>query len=340
MGMLVNGRWSDEWYDTASTGGEFERERAQRRDWVVPPGEVDLEGGDSWPAQSGRYHLYVSLACPWAHRVLIMRRLKGLDNHIGVSVTSPLMLEQGWSYDTSTGSSGDPINGVEFHHELYTLDDAHYTGRVTVPVLWDKARGKIVNNESAELMRMFNRAFDSLTGNRLDLYPSALAGTIDELNAWIYDTVNNGVYKSGFATEQEVYARHVEALFETLDTLDARLEERRYLTGEYLTEADIRLFTTLVRFDAVYFGHFKCNLRRIADYPQLAPYLRELYQWPGIAQTVDFDHIKRHYYGSHPSINPNRIVPLGPLLDLDRPHGRDHLPGRGICIRGEGGGTQ
>ena len=244
------------------------------------------------------------------------------------------MLDQGWTYDRQEDSSGDPVNGVSFHHELYTMTDPRYTGRVTVPALWDKQEGRIVNNESAELVRMFNDAFDDLTGNRLDFYPADLRETIDAVNDDVYDHINNGVYKSGFATEQAVYEKHVLALFESLDRMEARLAENRYLAGEWFTEADIRLFTTLVRFDAVYHGHFKCNLRRIEDYPNLSNYLRELYQWPGIADTVDFAHIKRHYYYSHDTINPTRIVPAGPLLELDRPHDRERLAGKGIREKG------
>ncbi|GHC17076.1 glutathione-dependent reductase [Kushneria pakistanensis] len=333
MGLLVDGQWVDRWYDTRGNDGEFVRESAQLRDWVTPDGEPGPEGQAGVSAGSNRFHLYVSLACPWAHRALIMRRLKGLSDLVGVSVTSPYMLDEGWTYELEEGSSGDPVNGVRRHYQLYTLTDAHYTGRVTVPVLWDKKKSRIVNNESADLMRIFNTAFDELTGNTLDLYPAPLREEIDRINNEVYDRVNNGVYKAGFATEQKVYEKHVTALFETLDRLEALLGERRYLVGEYLTEADIRLFTTLVRFDSVYYGHFKCNLQRIEDYPALSNYLRELYQWPEIAETVNMTHIKRHYHGSHPSINPNGIIPLGPVLDLDRPHDRERLPGRGIRQR-------
>ncbi|MCI0510765.1 putative glutathione S-transferase [Chromohalobacter marismortui] len=330
MGLLIEGRWHDQWYDTKKHGGEFVRESAQLRDWVTADGMPGPQGQPGLVAAPGRFHLYVSLACPWAHRTLIMRKLKGLEDMIGVSHTSPLMLEQGWSYAIEEGSSGDPLNGVDYHHQLYTLTDPQYTGRVTVPALWDRQTGRIVNNESAELVRMLGSAFDDLTGNRLDFYPEDLRDTIDAVNADVYDHINNGVYKAGFATEQAVYDKHVAALFAALDRLETRLDAGRYLAGEWLTEADIRLFTTLVRFDAVYHGHFKCNLRRIEDYPNLSNYLRELYQWPGIAETVSFDHIKRHYYYSHDTINPTRIVPQGPLLDLTRPHDRERLPGRGI----------
>ncbi|ARS53575.1 glutathione S-transferase family protein [Kushneria konosiri] len=330
MGLLVEGQWVDRWYDTKGNNGEFVRESAKLRDWVTPDGEPGPEGQKGISAGSNRFHLYVSLACPWAHRALIMRRLKGLSDVIGVSITSPYMLDEGWTYELDEGSSGDPVNGVRRHYQLYTLTDAHYTGRVTVPVLWDKKTSRIVNNESADLMRIFNTAFDELTGNTLDLYPAPLRDEVDRINDEVYDRVNNGVYKTGFATEQKVYEKHVTALFETLDRLELMLTERRYLAGEYLTEADVRLFTTLVRFDSVYYSHFKCNLRRIEDYPALSNYLRELYQWPEVAETVNMTHIKRHYYGSHPGINPNGIVPLGPELDFDRPHDRERLPGRGI----------
>ncbi len=330
MGLLINGEWHDQWYDTKKHGGEFVRESAKLRDWVTSNGQPTADGNPGVVAEADRFHLYVSLACPWAHRVLIMRKLKGLESLIGVSHTSPLMRENGWTYHVDEGSSGDAVNGVEYHHQLYTLADPEYTGRVTVPALWDKRDGRIVNNESSELVRMLNGAFDELTGNRLDFYPEDLRETIDAVNADVYDHINNGVYKAGFATDQGVYEAHVVALFEALDRMEARLAEHRYLAGEWLTEADIRLFTTLVRFDAVYHGHFKCNLRRIEDYPNLSNYLRELYQWPGVKETVNFDHIQRHYYMSHDTINPNGIVPKGPVLDLERPHDRKRLPGHGV----------
>lgn len=327
MGLLVNGEWVDQWYDTKKHGGEFVRESAKLRDWV---GRHPSGTEQCYPAVPGRYHLYVSLACPWAHRTLMMRKLKGLEKLIGVSHVSPLMLDQGWTYHQEEGASGDPVNHVEYHHQLYTMTDPNYTGRVTVPVLWDKQRNAIVNNESAELLRMFNRSFDTLTGNTLDFYPKDLRRVIDEINEDVYENINNGVYKAGFATEQHVYEKHVYALFEALERIEKRLSEHRYLAGEWLTEADIRLFTTLIRFDAVYYGHFKCNLKRIEEYPNIANYVRELYQWPGIAETVNMDHIKRHYYYSHATINPTRIVPVGPLLEFERPHDRDRLAGQGI----------
>ncbi|WP_069864301.1 glutathione S-transferase family protein [Pseudomonas citronellolis] len=333
MGQLIDGRWHDQWYDT-SKDGRFQRENAQRRNWVTADGQPGPSGEGGFRAEAGRYHLYVSLACPWAHRTLIYRQLKGLAGLIDVSVVSWLMRENGWTFDRSLGSTGDALDGLEFLHQRYTRDDPHYTGRVTVPVLWDKQRKRIVSNESAEIIRMFNSAFDGLTGNDLDLYPTPLQGEIDALNERIYPAVNNGVYRAGFATSQEAYEEAFVTLFEELDCLEKRLGERRYLTGEYLTEADIRLFTTLIRFDAVYHGHFKCNLRRLADYPNLSGWLRELYQLPGVAGTVNFQHIKNHYYGSHRTINPTGIVPLGPQQNFSGPHGREHLPGKGIARKG------
>lgn len=309
MGRLVKGIWHDEWYDTGATGGAFVREDAGYRQ--------QIEEGGRFPPESGRYHLYVSLACPWAHRTLILRKLKGLEAHIGVTAVHPHMLEQGWVYDPA-----EPLYGFECHHQLYTLAKSDYTGRVTVPVLWDKQEQTIVNNESADIVRIFNSAFDTLTGNTEDFYPEALRAEIDRLNARIYDEVNNGVYKTGFATAQDVYETECATLFAALDWLDGLLAERRYLAGERITEADWRLFTTLVRFDPVYHGHFKCNIRRIQDYPHLSGYLRELYQWPGIAETVNFEHIKQHYYYSHDTINPTRVVPLGEGQDLTAAHGR------------------
>ncbi len=332
MGLLIEGRWHDQWYDT-STDGRFKRESAKRRHWVTVDGSPGPSGEGNFKAQAGRYHLYVSLACPWAHRTLILRRLKGLDKLIDVSVVSWLMGENGWTFDTRHGSSGDALDGFEFMHQRYTADDANYSGRVTVPLLWDKQQQCIVSNESADIIRMFNSAFDELTGNTLDFYPVALRGEIDALNQRIYPAINNGVYRAGFATTQAAYEEAFSELFAELDALDKRLGEQRYLAGEYLTEADWRLFTSLIRFDAVYYAHFKCNLRRIEDYPQLSNWLRELYQWPGIAQTLDMAHIKRHYYCSHRNINPSGIVPYGPALDFDRPHDRGRLAGLGIAKR-------
>ncbi|RMP17355.1 Glutathione S-transferase domain-containing protein [Pseudomonas syringae pv. delphinii] len=271
----------------------------------------------------------MSLACPWAHRTLILRKLKGLEKLIDVSVVSWLMLENGWTFDQQKGSSGDALDDFRFFHQRYTADDPRYTGRVTVPVLWDKQQQRIVSNESAEIIRMFNSAFDELTGNTLDFYPSALQSSIDELNEQIYPKVNNGVYRAGFATSQGAYEEAFDDVFAELDVLENLLGEKRYLTGKHLTEADIRLFTTIVRFDAVYYSHFKCNLRRIADYPNLSNWLRELYQWPGIAETVDFEHIKGHYYASHRTINPTGIIPKGPARDLQAGHDRERLSGEG-----------
>ncbi|WP_236202214.1 glutathione S-transferase family protein [Pseudomonas pseudonitroreducens] len=332
MGQLIDGRWHDQWYDT-SKDGRFQRENAQRRNWVTADGQPGPTGEGGFRAEAGRYHLYVSLACPWAHRTLIYRQLKGLESLIDVSVVSWLMLENGWTFDKALGSTGDKLDGLTFLHQRYTRDDANYTGRVTVPVLWDKHEQRIVSNESAEIIRMLNTAFDGITGNKLDLYPEPLRAQIDELNERIYPAVNNGVYRAGFATTQDAYEEAFKTLFNELDWLEERLGKQRYLVGEYLTEADVRLFTTLIRFDAVYHGHFKCNLRRLADYPNLSGWLRELYQLEGVAGTVDFQHIKNHYYASHRTINPTGVVPLGPQQDFTSPHGRGHFPGKGIARR-------
>ncbi|HZH11713.1 MAG TPA: glutathione S-transferase family protein [Microvirga sp.] len=325
MGMLVDGVWQDRWYDTKSTGGRFVRSSAPFRNWVTADGSPGPSGKGGFKAEPGRYHLYVSLACPWAHRTLIMRRLKGLEGMIGLSVVHWRMLEHGWTFEAGPGVIPDPIHGAQYLHQVYTAAEPSYTGRVTVPVLWDRKNATIVSNESAEIIRMFNAAFDGIGAKPGDYYPQDQHHEIDALNERIYDTVNNGVYKAGFATTQAAYEEAVHPLFEMLDSLDARLASQRYLCGDRLTEADIRLFTTLVRFDPVYVGHFKCNLRRIADYSHLSAYLRDLYQIPGIAETVDFRHIKGHYYESHRTINPTGVVPLGPIMDLDAPHGRDSL---------------
>jgi putative glutathione S-transferase len=332
MGLLVEGRWHDQWYES-SKDGAFQREQAQRRNWLTADGTPGPTGVGGFAAEAGRYHLYVSLACPWAHRTLILRKLKGLESLIDVSVVSWLMLENGWTFDKHFGSTGDKLDHFNFMHQRYTADTADYTGRVTVPVLWDKQQNRIVNNESAEIIRMFNGAFDDLTGNDLDFYPAPLRGEIDALNERIYPAVNNGVYRAGFATSQKAYEEAFDEVFAELDRLEALLDANRYLVGEYLTEADIRLFTTLIRFDAVYHGHFKCNLRRIADYPNLSNWLREIYQWPGIAETVDFTHIKNHYYGSHKTINPTGVVPKGPEQDFSAPHDRARLSGKGVWRR-------
>ncbi|MCD1617090.1 glutathione S-transferase family protein [Salipiger manganoxidans] len=326
MGQLIDGRWSDQWYDTEKTGGKFVRSDTAFRNWVTPDGAPGPSGEGGFAAEAGRYHLYVSYACPWAHRALIFRALKGLEDLIEVSVVHPDMLSDGWTFDLDfPGATGDRLHGLRFLREVYLRADPQISGRVTVPVLWDKSRGTIVSNESAEIIRMFNSAFDGLTGNTDDYWPEALRAEIEPVNDRIYDTVNNGVYKAGFATTQEAYDAAVVPLFETLDWLEARLAGQRYLMGDRLTEADWRLFTTLIRFDMVYHGHFKCNRARIVDYPSLWGYLRELYQWPGVAGTVRFDHITRHYHYSHDTINPHRIVPIGPDLDLEAPHGRGGL---------------
>ena len=328
MGLLVDGVWHDQWYDTRSTGGRFERKASAFRSWITPDGRAGPTGQGGFRAEPGRYHLYVSLACPWAHRTLIFRALKGLEAMIGLSVVHWRMLDRGWTFEEGPGVVPDPVRGARHLHEVYTAADPGYTGRVTVPVLFDRKTGTIVNNESAEIIRMFNAAFDGVGAKPGDYYPEDLRAEIDALNARIYDTVNNGVYKAGFATTQEAYEEAVGPLFETLDVLDERLATRRYLLGDRITEADWRLFTTLVRFDPVYVGHFKCNLRRIADYPNLSGYLRDLYAVPGVAGTVSLEHIKRHYYESHRTINPTGIVPVGPALDLTAPHGREEV-GRG-----------
>ncbi len=323
MGLLIDGTWHDQWYDTKSTGGRFVRKASAFRSWITPDGAPGPTGTSRFKAEAGRYHLYVSLACPWAHRTLIMRGLKGLEDMIGISVVHWRMLENGWTFEAGPGVIPDPIHQAQYLYQIYTAAEPDYTGRVTVPVLWDKVTGTIVNNESAEIIRMLNSAFDGIGATAGDYYPEDLRPEIDALNARIYDNVNNGVYKSGFATTQQAYEEAVVPLFETLDFLEKRLSSTRYLCGARLTEADIRLFTTLVRFDAVYVGHFKCNLRRIADYPNLSAYLRDLYQMPEVRKSVNMAHIKGHYYESHKTLNPSGVVPLGPILDLDAPHGRD-----------------
>jgi len=322
MGLLVDGVWKDQWYDTAATGGRFERKESQFRNWVTADGSAGASGKAGFKAEPGRYHLYVSLACPWAHRTLILRKLKKLEDVISVSIVHHFMGENGWTFLREDGATGDTLYGSQFLHEIYTRADSTYSGRVTVPVLWDKQQQTIVNNESAEIIRMLNSAFDEFGDASLDLYPELLRPQIDALNAKVYDSVNNGVYRAGFATTQDAYREAVTELFSVLDELEQRLSKSRYLVGSHSTEADWRLFTTLVRFDPVYVGHFKCNIRRIADYPNLSNYLRDLYQVPGVAETVDLDHIKRHYYASHANINPTRIVPVGPAIDYAAPHDR------------------
>lgn len=317
MGLLVDGQWQDKWYDTKSSAGRFERAEANFRSQISASGETGFR------AEPNRYHLYISLACPWASRTLIVRKLKRLEDVIAVSIVAPEWGQEGWQFAPERGGTIDPIHNSENLHELYTRAVPSFTGRVTVPILWDTQTSTIVNNESSEIIRMLNSEFDAFGDATLDLYPNALRAEIDEVNARVYETVNNGVYRAGFATTQPAYEEAFDKLFATLDCLDARLASRRYLLGEEITEADWRLFVTLVRFDAVYVGHFKCNLRRIVDYPNLWRYTRELYQVGGIAETVDLDHIKRHYYGSHPTINPSGIVPTGPAIDFSTAHGRE-----------------
>ncbi len=327
MGLLVDGVWHDTWYDTKSTGGAFKRSAAQFRNWITADGAPGPSGRGGFEAESGRYHLYVSHACPWAHRTLIFRELKGLSDHISVSVVHPDMLDKGWTFETDAhGATGDKLFGSDFAHQIYTRADPNYSGRVTVPILWDKVEKTIVSNESSEIIRMFNSAFDGITGNTDDYWPEAMWDEIEDVNARIYSDVNNGVYKSGFATTQEAYDTAVGPLFDTLDWLEDRLARNRYLMGDRVTEADWRLFTTLIRFDPVYHLHFKCNKRRLVDYPNLWAYTRELYQWPGVAETVNMNHIVRHYHFSHDSINPHRIIPVNPALDYSEPHERDQRP--------------
>jgi putative glutathione S-transferase len=325
MGQLVEGRWQVGWYDTKATGGRFVRQDSRFRNWVTADGSPGPSGEGGFKAEPGRYHLYVSLACPWAHRTLIFRKLKRLERMIDVSVVHWHLDDEGWSFAPGEGCTGDRLYGLERLHQVYTLAKPAYTGRVTVPVLWDRERRTIVSNESSEIIRMLNAAFDGVGAAPGDYWPLPLRDEIERVNARVYPTVNNGVYRAGFATTQEAYEEAVTALFESLDWLEERLTRRRWLVGERPTEADWRLFTTLVRFDPVYVGHFKCNLRRIVDHPALWAYTRELFQWPGVAETVSFAHIKRHYYGSHTTINPTGIVPLGPEIDLSAPHGRERL---------------
>lgn len=322
MGQLVEGKWQDVWYDTKSTKGKFVRQSAAHRHWITASGEPGPSGEGGFKAEVDRYHLYVSLACPWAHRTLIFRKLKGLEEMISVSVVNADMGAEGWTFEPGKGVIPDSVNNASRLHEIYTLADPHYSGRVTVPVLWDKKKKTIVSNESPEIIRMLNSAFDDLGAQDGDYYPEELRDEIDTLNDTIYSTVNNGVYKAGFATTQAAYEQAVNALFSTLDSLEDRLSSRRYLLGSQVTEADWRLFTTLVRFDPVYVGHFKCNRHRIFDYPNLWGYVCDLYQTPGIADTVDIDHIKQHYYASHATINPTGIVPIGPDIDYTVPHDR------------------
>jgi putative glutathione S-transferase len=309
-GYLLNGQWHEGWYDTVKTSGEFVRHESVFRRWVT------ADGSSGFPAERGRYHLYASLACPWAHRTLIMRKLKKLDDVISVSIVDPVMAERGWAFSDAPGAIPDTVNNFQYLHQVYTAAAPDYSGRVTVPVLWDKQGRTIVSNESADIIRMFNSAFAAFTPVATDYYPDRLRDRIDEVNQFVYDRVNNGVYRAGFAGSQKAYERAFDTLFAALDQLDDKLAQSRYVTGDTLTEADWRLFTTLVRFDAVYYVHFKCNLRRIAEYPNLSRLLRELYRVPGVAETVNMDHIKRHYYLSHRHLNPSGIVPKGPVLDF------------------------
>lgn len=336
MGLLQKGKWVDQWYDTKTSGGEFRRQDSRFRSWISADGSIDkgidakvdidtdstaaekdeAETGQGFKAEKGRYHLYVSLACPWAHRTLIFRKLKKLEDYIDVTVVDSLMKDRGWTLN-------DPLYGFDYLYQLYLKADSRYEGRVTVPVLWDKKTETIVSNESSEIIRMLNSAFNHLTGNSADYYPADMREDIEEVNDRVYDTINNGVYRAGFATSQQAYEKAFTELFASLDWAEQRLSQQRYLLGDKITEADWRLFTTLIRFDAVYVGHFKCNLKRIADYPNISAYVRELYQVEGVAETVDFGHIKHHYYASHDSINPTGIVPLGPEQNFMLPHNRD-----------------
>ena len=323
MGLLIDGKWHDTWYNTKKTGGTFRRETAQFRNWVTPDGSPGPSGTGGFAAEPGRYHLYVSLACPWAHRTVIFRKLKGLEDLIGLTVVHPHMLENGWEFDPATG--GDPLHGHTYLHQVYTSVVPDYTGRVTVPVLWDKKTSTIVSNESSEIIRMFNSAFNDLTGNTLDFYPEVLREQIDATNDFVYPRINNGVYRAGFATSRNAYEEAFDTLFAALEEIEGRLAGSRYLLGDALTEADWRLFTTLIRFDAVYHGHFKTNLKRIEDFANISSYVRDLYQYPGVSDTVDFWHIKEHYYVSQRTINPTQVVPKGPALDFTRPHDRVYL---------------
>lgn len=316
MGLLVDGKWHDQWYDTEGNGGRFIRTEAQYRNWITPDGSPGPTGEGGFKAEPNRYHLYVAMACPWANRTLIMRKLKKLEDMISVSVVNPLMAENGWTFEPAVGVIPDPVINATYLHELYTHVDPNYSGRVTVPILYDLKQNKIVNNESSEIMRMLNTAFYGVGAKEGDYYPKELQEEIDAVNELVYHNVNNGVYKAGFATNEGVYQEEVGRLFKTLDQLEARLENQRYLVGDQITEADWRLFTTLIRFDSVYYSHFKCNIRQIRDYKNLWRYTRELYNWPGIAETVNFKHIKEHYYRSHKNINPTGIVPVGPILDF------------------------
>ena len=310
MGLLVNGKWVDKWYDTKTSKGKFKREQSKFRQWIKE------DGSTPFLPESGRYHLYASLACSWAHRTLIFRKIKELENLIDISIVDPIMLENGWEFKDSEGSIPDSVNGAKYLYEIYLKADPDYTGRVTVPVLWDKKTNTIVNNESSEIIRMFNSEFNNITGNMLDFYPEELKDEIEKVNHFIYRNINNGVYKAGFATTQEAYNEAFENLFKALEKIEVDLKDREFLLGSTITEADWRLFTTLIRFDPVYVGHFKCNKKRIADYPALSRYLDRLINYPGVMQTINIDHIKTHYYVSHRTINPTGIIPSGPEMNL------------------------
>lgn len=325
MGLLIDGIWHDKWYDTKESGGRFVRQDSKFRDWVTKDGKPVKGSKRGFKAEPGRYHLYVSYACPWAHRTLIFRKLKKLDDIISVSVVHHFMGENGWTFREEDGATGDTLYGFNFMHQVYTKANPDISGRVTVPVLWDKKEETIVSNESSEIIRMLNSAFDEWGDASLDLYPAPLRGEIDAINDRVYPAINNGVYRSGFATTQEAYEEAYDELFDALEEMEERLSRSRYLVGDRITEADWRLFTTLIRFDAVYYSHFKCNMRRIADYPNLSNYVRDLYQVPGVAETVNMLHIKHHYFGSHETINPTRIVPKGPALDFTGAHDRDRF---------------
>ena len=316
MGLLVEGKWQDKWYDTKSTGGRFVRKDSQFRNWITPDGSAGPSGEAGFKAEANRYHLYVSLACPWACRTLIMRNIKGLEEMISVSVVNPLMVENGWTFEEDEGVIADPVLNADFLHQIYTHVEPNYSGRVTVPVLYDLKQNKIVNNESSEILRMLNSAFDGIGAKPGDYSPAALMNEIDAINEKVYHNINNGVYKAGFSTAQEVYEEEVEKLFAALDEVEEILGRQPYLVGDQITEADWRLFTTLIRFDPVYYGHFKCNYRHVYEYPNIWRYTKELYNHPGVAETVDFRHIKEHYYRSHKTINPTGVVPKGPVLDL------------------------
>lgn len=322
MGLLVDGTWQDQWYDTKKTGGEFKRQDAKFRNWITVDGEPGPSGEGGYKAEANRYHLYVSLACPWAHRTVIFRKLKGLEDMIGLTIVHPHMLENGWELRDEEGNSIDPLHGHQYLHQVYTSVMPDMTGRVTVPVLWDTQTNTIVSNESSEIIRMFNSAFDDAGAAEGDYYPERLRDEVDAINAPVFANVNNGVYRAGFATTQQAYDKAVEKLFNMLDQLEKRLNAHRYLVGDTFTEADIRLFTTLYRFDPVYFGHFKCNVRRIKDYPSLSNYLLDVFQHNGISETCNLEHCKQHYYSSHLNINPTGIVPAGPDVDYSAPHDR------------------